>query len=59
MDIGVVPSPPKIAPIKMKRRHNLPAEVHSLVQKYFKLKEMQECEEENYMVVGSDNKMYC
>jgi hypothetical protein len=38
MDIGVIPSPHKNPPIKTRRKNNLPPEVHSLVQKYFRFK---------------------
>lgn len=59
VDIGVITSPPMYAPVKVRRKNNLQPELHSLVQKYFKQKEMRENEEENYLVVGTDNKLYC
>lgn len=41
IDIGVIPTPkPKL--VKMKTKYNLPPNMHTLVQKYFKFKEMRE-----------------
>jgi hypothetical protein len=42
IDIGAVPAPPKQNIVKLRSKHNLPPDVHSLVKKYFMMKEMKE-----------------
>ena len=55
---GVVYQHNKPEPMRVKRRGRLPPEVHQLVHKYLRKKEMNEVEEDGFMIVGPEKKLY-